>query len=448
MNEESLYPHQKRTIKKAWALSEAGKNVLISSPGGSGKTYMDVGLAARALRAGRTSLMLVHRELLMNQTLEHLTAYGIPRERIGIVGFGRNQLPDYMAVCVAGVQAYSRRDLERADHVFIAETHHAAARTYQDIVASHPHGRVCGSTATPVRYDGIGFASTFDTLLVGATYKELLRKGLVVAPTCYGAGGVLVDLSNVPHAAGDYDQEALARVMDREELAGDTLKDYKKRAGGQRAFGFAVSVLHAKHLAAKFTAGGVVSEHIHGGMTAAEQKEIVSRFRSGKTRVLWSCDLMNEGVDIPAVRVVIMARPTLSYVVYQQQCSRCQRRGSPAKILDHAGNVLRHGYPYVDRDFSLSGTLLPLPETSEVKECPDCHELVLCGETVCPGCGYAFPSPARRLILPENGASLVELGYREQSARVRAFAKKKGLPASWADAYLQKYKERLQAVLI
>src|SRR5262249_53789222 len=67
-------------------------------------------------------------------------------------------------------------------------------------------------------------------------------------------------------------------------------------------------------------------------------------FARGDVRVLCACDLLNEGWDCPDVEVMLMARPTLSKVIYLQQLGRGTRK-APGKecliVFDFVDNATR-----------------------------------------------------------------------------------------------------------
>jgi helicase-like protein len=61
-------------------------------------------------------------------------------------------------------------------------------------------------------------------------------------------------------------------------------------------------------------------------MDRDERAGVLEAYRSGEIRVLCACDVLNEGWDAPETEVLLMARPTLSKVVYQQQLGRGMRK--------------------------------------------------------------------------------------------------------------------------
>ena len=80
--------------------------------------------------------------------------------------------------------------------------------------------------------------------------------------------------------------------------------------------------------------------------------------RTGSIRVLASCEIISEGLDVPSVRAVLLLRPTKSLGLFMQQVGRGMRP-APGKqeliVLDHVGNVERHGMPALERIWTLDG---------------------------------------------------------------------------------------------
>jgi superfamily II DNA or RNA helicase len=77
----------------------------------------------------------------------------------------------------------------------------------------------------------------------------------------------------------------------------------------------------------------------------------------GKLKVLTSCALIGEGVDVPSVGGCILLRPTASVALHLQMIGRCLRPqpGKRAVVLDHVGNTLRLGHHLEPRDWTLDG---------------------------------------------------------------------------------------------
>ena len=93
-------------------------------------------------------------------------------------------------------------------------------------------------------------------------------------------------------------------------------------------------------------------------MDSALRAQRIEDLGAGRLHVLTSCEIISEGVDVPVVSAAILLRPTQCLGLYLQQVGRVLRP-APGKqravILDHVGNVYRHGFPDDDREWSLQG---------------------------------------------------------------------------------------------
>src|SRR5690606_33635843 len=111
-----------------------------------------------------------------------------------------------------------------------------------------------------------------------------------------------------------------------------------------RALGFGVSIAHCEVLADRFNRAGIAARAVSANSTATELDDALHDQPSGEIQVLFSVDLFNEGVDVPAVDVLLMLRPTESATVFLQQLGRGLRR-SPGKdvltVLDFVGHQSR-----------------------------------------------------------------------------------------------------------
>ena len=214
-----------------------------------------------------------------------------------------------------------------------------------------------GVTATPERLDGRGLGEAFDTMVVGPSVRELIEGGYL-APFKYLAPPTRIDLSRVRTTAGDRRVNELADAMDQSIITGDCIEHYRAHTsdGGRTAIAFCVTVSHAEHVAAAFRAAGITAASIDGRMDRQRRDTLLDGLRRGELKILSSCELISEGFDAPSVGGAILLRPTQSLGLYVQQVGRCLRvkpDGSPAIILDHVGNVRRHGLPDAERRWSL-----------------------------------------------------------------------------------------------
>ena len=90
-----------------------------------------------------------------------------------------------------------------------------------------------------------------------------------------------------------------------------------------------------------FTRRGLPSVAISGKSTDAQRDEAILQLEAGEICYIFSVDIMNEGVDIPAVNQIIMLRKTESTIVFVQQLGRGLRKIDGKEftlVLDFIGN--------------------------------------------------------------------------------------------------------------
>ena len=370
---------------------------LIVAPTGSGKTVIFAYIAHHAALRGKRVLILAHRIELVDQISEALSAAG---QSHGIIAAGYPYRAAHECY-VASLQTYVRRlHIFAPDLIIIDEAHHALGRnTYGKIIAAYPAARRLGVTATPVRLSGEGLSGMFDTMVIGPTVQELIDRGYLSPPRVFAPPGI--DTAGLHSRGGDYLTGELTARSDRPSITGDAFSHYLKHAEGKAALAFCCSVEHAEHVAALFRSGSVSALALHGGTDRGLRREAVADFRAGLIQVLTSCELFQEGFDVPQVECGIMLRPTQSLGLWLQQCGRILRP-SPGKtsaiILDHAGNALKLGLPTEKQAWSLTATretAVKGPRPRSVKVCPHCFAASYAGPAACPNCGQAYPIESR-----------------------------------------------------
>jgi superfamily II DNA or RNA helicase len=334
---------------------------LLTAPTGSGKTHIIAAITASAAAKGRRVLVVAHRRELIRQASAKLTAAGVHH---GIICAGFVAEPQ-ATVQVASVQTLARRPnallVPPPDLIVVDEAHHARAGQWRALLDANPNAKLLGVTATPARLDGRGLGVTaggcFDDLIIGPSIPQLIAEGYL-APTRIFAPPERLDLSDVRMRGGDYDLADLERAIGSGRITGDCIEQYRLYADHQPAIAFCVSVQHAAGVAQRFRDAGYRGVCVHGGTPTAERDAAIAGLADGSVEVLASCDLISEGLDVPAVGAVILLRPTKSLVLYMQQVGRGMRP-APGKsaliVLDHVNNVLAHGLPDLERRWTLAG---------------------------------------------------------------------------------------------
>jgi len=324
-----LRPYQVAAIRATVGAIDAGHHSgAWAMPTGVGKTVTFLALAGR-LR--RRTLVLVHRDELVRQTLETVGQL-FPSCPVGIVKaeldeWGINAAGEVPSLVVASIQSLHTRRLQeipkdRFGLVVADEAHHAAAPTWAAVLDHFQPGFTLGVTATPERHDG----KSLDRFGREPVYSYPLRQAIEDGWLCrlaQYAVSTRTPLDDVAFRAGDFAQDQLTRAVNTESRNRCILDAYRLHASSRRALAFCVDVAHAEDLAATFRdIGGIQAAAVSGSMPLEERREVIERFAAGEIAVVTNCAVLTEGFDDPGIEAVLMARPTASRPLYTQCIGR------------------------------------------------------------------------------------------------------------------------------
>lgn len=431
---------------------------MIVSPTGSGKAVL-IGDIVSELNW--PTCVIVHRQELIGQLCLALNREKVPHGIIApndvirqIVALemdthGKSYFNARAHVRVAGVHTLIAREakdrwFKQVQLVIVDEGHHVLKdNIWGEALALFPSARGLFPTAHAIRADGRGLgrgADGFvDTLCVGPSCRTLINRGfltdyrLICPPSD-------VDVSSVPiSSSGDYSGPKLREAVHKSKtIVGDIARHYLKFAPGKLGLTFAVDIESATEICAAFRANGVAADIITAKTPTHIRAELMKRFRRRDILQLVSVDVLGEGVDVPAIEVVSMARHTASFQLYSQQFGRAlrvmvddayapgwgtysdeQRKTiiaasvkPKAIIIDHVNNWQRHlPLPDVAREYSLDrrekrSRAVVAVMLRTCLECLQPHEAFL---SVCPHCGAPRPAPAGRGTVEMVEGNLYEL---------------------------------------
>jgi superfamily II DNA or RNA helicase len=353
-----LRPYQTDLISRiaqSW-YDNGNRRVLCQLPTGAGKSIVLSSIVQSFNDRGMRVLVLAHREELVNQLIEKIEA--IVNEPVGVIKAGIKPNFD-RDIQVGSVQSTARRLESYADFdlIIIDECHHTVSKSYTNILDRYPTAKVLGVTATPIRLDGKGFRGVFDDLICGVTVTELIEMGSLSPYKYYGAERSM-SVAGIKKTGGDYAASAVEAENPSEVVANQVIEAYRRHLQGKQSVVFAVSVAHSIAIAQALNSVGIITHHLDGMTDSAERKSTMQLFRDKKIQCLTNCALFDEGLDIPSLDGVILARPTASLSRFLQMAGRSLRTAEDkeyATIIDLAGNYERLGMPDDDRTWTLDG---------------------------------------------------------------------------------------------
>lgn len=196
--------------------------------------------------------------------------------------------------------------------VLVHNCHHAAAKSYKEVIGHFKPRMLLGFTATPNRSDGARLNDLFDEIIFKRDLRWGIQNGYLCDIFCKRVD-IGYDLSAVHTRMGDYAPGELEKAMDG--TADAIAQCYKEHAKGATLI-FAVSVDQCEEIAKRIDGAEVIT-----GQTK-NRAEIIKRFTAREIPCLVNCMVFTEGTDIPLVETVIIARPTQSDSLYAQMVGR------------------------------------------------------------------------------------------------------------------------------
>ena len=235
------------------------------------------------------------------------------------------------------------------DYLVVDEAHHAVAPVLKRVIQYFNTGFTIGLTATDQRPDKKKLETVFGTYSTSLSLKEAMEKEIVAKANVYRIE-TNIDLSQVRFNGKDYvnaDLEKRIRVTSRNELIVNVLEEYftSGEAGLRQGVIFCVNVNHANEMAKLLNSAGITSASYTG--QTKKPMDLMEKFKKKKIRFLCTCNMISEGWDYPELGILVMARPTLSKVLYLQQIGRGLRKTDGKKnviiidVVDEYGAMIK-----------------------------------------------------------------------------------------------------------
>ena len=452
----------KAGIYNGW--NSGDKNVLAVLPTGGGKSVIMSDIINDHHAMGAVQAVVAHRNELVTQMSVHVARRGIKHRIIGSASTvseatamhreefnGRSFVnPDAgTAVCSIDTLIARKESLAKwaksVDRWYQDEAHHVLRiNKWWAGLSLFENALGLGVTATPKRADKMGLGAhadgIFHRMVEGPHMRWLIDHGaLSEYEIAIPESDFAVD-DNDFNKDGELSPKKGREASKRSHIVGDVVKEYAKRAPFRRFICFATDVETATEMAANFTAAGFPTAAVSAKTPAATRNEYIRRFKRGQLVGLVNVDLFGEGFDVPAVEVVIMARPTGSLAVYLQQCGRALRvlaGKAYGLIIDHVSNYKRNGLPDKIRIWSMDREEKKAkkekdPEEMELTPCKSCSRPYEKHLKACNWCGAEPPLPLPIDRTPRNVDGNLFLLDREMLAAMRAATELES-PASIAE---------------
>ena len=354
------YSYQQEILDKL----EAGRTVrgytrnLVVAATGTGKTVISA-LDYKRFRKQNPDkpcrlLFVAHREEILKQSMYTFRAV-LKDANFGEMFVGSYK-PESIDNLFISIQTFNSQDFtakttqEFYDYIIVDEFHHAAAPTYQKLLAYYQPRILLGLTATPERMDGKSVLPYFNNRIAAEiSLPEAIDRKLLCPFQYFGVTDT-VDLDTLKWSAGGYDKGELSKIYTlsgamanrRADLVVSALLKYVTDIDDVKGLGFCVSIEHAEFMCRYFNERNIPSMFLTGHSPEEERKNAKQRLVDGEVRFIFVVDIYNEGVDIPEVNTVLFLRPTESLTVFLQQLGRGLRLAEDKEcltVLDFIGQA-------------------------------------------------------------------------------------------------------------
>lgn len=309
-----LYEHQEKILEEIDKARQQGINTsLIVIPTGTGKSQIVI----------EDLQKLSNRRLIKNVLI---MISSVPLKEDWAKRVIELQTSLYISIKFYNTVFLERNSLEKDyyDYIVFDEAHHAQASNCKKTLQYFTPKYLIGLTATPERLDKQKLDEIFGEYETKLTLQEAIEKQVISNIRCYRLISN-IDLSNIRYNGKDYNYSDLEKTLcieSRNELITKTILKYFKPQDGfyKQGIVFCVNIDHTKKLEKLFTNAGIKAKAVYG--SNKDNEKIIQDYRDKKIQFLLSCQIISEGWDCPQTEIIIMARPTLSKVLYLQQIGR------------------------------------------------------------------------------------------------------------------------------
>jgi ribonuclease E len=324
-------------------------------PTASGKTIAAAGFVEAARTMG--VLILTHRRLLVSQFNRELTEEGYGERLAPAVTSGEQPArEDLITVQTYAWFARHVKDLERGVYhlVICDEAHTALGEKTSAAIRSLTEPVYIGMTATE-QLIAKQVSDVFPASVDDLPLQDAARRGLI-APLRNLRVPPAAAINSVPIVGGDFEEGALAEVLDHQALNQAAASLYRDRFDSTPGIVYAAGVEHAYNLAREFRAAGLKAEAVSGRTPPVKLAEILAAYERGEIDILINAMLLAEGWNSPRATVCMHLAPTASRRVYQQRIGRIMRL-HPRKEAGIVVDFVPKGATHNERVISLHSLL-------------------------------------------------------------------------------------------
>ncbi|MBL7766288.1 MAG: DEAD/DEAH box helicase [Chitinophagaceae bacterium] len=393
-----LHPYQSDLVKKINESLPVVKEVLLQMPTGTGKTIVFSQVIKDFYQnrdnAKKKVIILVHRIEIAKQISKTLKEFeefkqissglivakstAIELAKFSSIPPNSNLSP---IVVIAMVQTFVKYLKKNSPNhiglIVVDEAHHIKASQYKSILNSihNSDTKLLGVTATPIRLDGQGFNPPFNKLICSDSISWFIQDGKLSKYKHYTSSIIRISPNEtyLNKNRTEYLNSKLEKIFIKAEVIAEIIANYEMYSKGKKTIIYAINKMHAETITEGFKKAGYNDCTFVTSDTQTENRnQIIQQFENGEIKILVNVDILTEGFDLKNIECVILARPTMSLVLYLQMIGRALRvdpknSDKVAIILDLANNSYTHGFLSTPRNWELKKDKSPFEKIDKEK---------------------------------------------------------------------------------
>ena len=332
---------QRKALKELTRYRDTGvKRALIISATGSGKTYL-AAFDARNFDAKRV-LFVVHRETILKDAKQTFMNVFGAEKTCGLYTGNSKDLDCNFVFASSNMLArhLTEFDKNEFDYICYDEVHHIVAECGKKILNYFNPEFLLGLTATPERMDNQDIFELFEqNVPFELRLRDAINNDLVVPFHYYGIRDDLInygedDKNKVSKNIAESDNiDFIVKEIEKHRLPNEKLK----------AVAFCTNIAHCSLMANELAMRGYSTVALTGENNTGERIKAFNDLQdeTNDLEIICTVDILNEGVDIPAINTVLFLRPTESSTIFLQQLGRGLRKYQNKQyltVLDFIGN--------------------------------------------------------------------------------------------------------------
>ena len=348
---------QRTALKELNRIRAMGNTkALVCAAAGSGKTFL-AAFDARNFNPDRLLYIVQEGSILMKSYETFSKVFGADKT-YGIYNKDFKEInADFLfSTNITMANSLELFDRRHFDYIIIDECHHATAETYKKIIEYFEPQFLLGITATPERMDGEDVFGLFDhNIPYELRLRDAIVNGLVVPFKYYGIRDEFIEYG----IAATKGHKFVEQFSDEKhcDFIYDMIEKYRLPGGKKlKALAFCRDISHAIRMS-QAMGEYYNTRYLTGKNTVGERVRAYKELQDDDDdlEILFTVDILNEGVDIPGVNMVLFLRPTDSQTIFIQQLGRGLRKYENkdfVTVLDFIGNDYKRS---VQIAFALGG---------------------------------------------------------------------------------------------